>query len=792
MLLMLILCIVTLGTAIRTVHQDVLWRWFSFWVYIGGLVLIETRDFQTMDDDDDDNGGAIGADVASSMPMPRHELRLRAAAVLCVMLLLTLIGYVVLQHVLPHVELCLLAWLPVRCCWEIGPLESAPAEGAEGAEGRRSGRRQRRRGRAMNGTGTAGGDARASSNGAMASAARAEQRRRRTWAPRHNASAGALLLVCIPAAPRTALLLGGWRWADPSNASSAAPQRCACRGSISASSGLPHGYGEWSDDATHGERLKGFWEDGVPTAPFASREYGSGHALGAVRVGYLANHGEPFHGPSPFRVRRLPGRQLRYGVSDVEAEVGGHYFRNCPFTTPRMEVRIGDGGADARLPAEKQKEKGLAEEDCGCEGEWWFREAAREAAAEMAKQAAAGDNARSVQRCLRLLASPTVDVRDGRSETQPLTEALLYLPGFNTPLGFSLQRMGQLLALARLPAHIAPFVFSWPGGREMSYLSASRATEEDWMASDLLALFEGLEANGVTKVHVLAHSMGARLLLSSLPRLLSSPAIASPGRLRLANIALLSPDFPLRAFETESVPFLRNLAAAHGTVTTIYGDRHDRPLGYGEVFNRLLRRPSEGWRSLGRLWPVRGLDCDVIDTTWMQAGLPRGRSGPRHQHHHAPLALHDQSARGGRSSGVHQHRQPGRPARRPGARAGRAVNGNRRMRRRLPLPQIAHKRNKSATSTLRLRSCSLCVFDLRRYCAPAVVGARMCSTLHIAVAKVVPYCRAGMGKRVTNCNSARYTYGHATYFTRYSVHKSRVVVSFNLKLGSFPCGGAPS
>ena len=626
MLLALILCIVTLGTAIRTVHQDVLWRWFSFWVYIGGLVLIETRDFQTMDDDDDDNGGAIGADVASSMPMPRHELRLRAAAVLCVMLLLTLIGYVVLQHVLPHVELCLLAWLPVRCCWEIGPLESAPAEGAEGAEGAEEGAAAEAAAEAMNGTGTAGGDARASSNGAMASTQHAQSSG--GGEPGHPDTT-LQLEHCYSFVYRPRLGLrccwSGWRWADPSNrVLSAAPQRCAYRGSISASSGLPHGYGEWSDDATHGERLKGFWEEGVPTAPFASREYGSGHALGAVRVGYLANHGEPFHGPSPFRVRRLPGRQLRYGVSDVEAEVGGHYFRHCPFTTPRMEVRIGDGGADARLPAEKQKEKGLAEEDCGCEGEWWFREAAREAAAEMAKQAAAGDNARSVQRCLRLLASPTVDVRDGRSETQPLTEALLYLPGFNTPLGFSLQRMGQLLALARLPAHIAPFVFSWPGGREMSYLSASRATEEDWMASDLLALFEGLEANGVTKVHVLAHSMGARLLLSSLPRLLSSPAIASPGRLRLANIALLSPDFPLRAFETESVPFLRNLAAAHGTVTTIYGDRHDRPLGYGEVFNRLLRRPSEGWRSLGRLWPVRGLDCDVIDTTWMQAGLPAG------------------------------------------------------------------------------------------------------------------------------------------------------------------------
>ena len=53
-------------------------------------------------------------------------------------------------------------------------------------------------------------------------------------------------------------------------------------------------------------------------------------------------------------------------------------------------------------------------------------------------------------------------------------EAVVYLPGFNTPLNLAVQRLGQLLALSNLPARFKPFVFSLPGRRALSYLSASR------------------------------------------------------------------------------------------------------------------------------------------------------------------------------------------------------------------------------------------------------------------------------------------------------------------------------
>lgn len=209
-------------------------------------------------------------------------------------------------------------------------------------------------------------------------------------------------------------------------------------------------------------------------------------------------------------------------------------------------------------------------------------------------------------------------------------EAVVYLPGFNTPLNLAVQRLGQLLALSNLPARFKPFVFSWPGGRALSYLSASRMAADPSMADDLIRMLRALRDNGVSKVHLLAHSMGARLVLDALPALHASGLATSgaPAALRIANLVLLSPDYPMDAFLHVALPSVVRL----GCRCTIYGDRHDKPLSYSETLLWLLRSEG-GWRSLGRLsgapWAA-ALDAplaqalDVIDTTWMQAGQPAG------------------------------------------------------------------------------------------------------------------------------------------------------------------------
>jgi hypothetical protein len=97
-------------------------------------------------------------------------------------------------------------------------------------------------------------------------------------------------------------------------------------------------------------------------------------------------------------------------------------------------------------------------------------------------------------------AAPAAAAPSEECECACTDAAVVYIPGFNTPLSRALQCFGQLLALANLPTNYRPFVLSWPGGRALSYLAAHQATSEQWMADDLLALFCGLHAHGVTTV----------------------------------------------------------------------------------------------------------------------------------------------------------------------------------------------------------------------------------------------------------------------------------------------------
>ena len=61
-------------------------------------------------------------------------------------------------------------------------------------------------------------------------------------------------------------------------------------------------------------------------------------------------------------------------------------------------------------------------------------------------------------------------------------EALLYVHGFASSLHESTLPFGQLLALAALPGHIKPFIFSWPCGHFLTYFQAKRMAKSSEIA----------------------------------------------------------------------------------------------------------------------------------------------------------------------------------------------------------------------------------------------------------------------------------------------------------------------
>ena len=79
-------------------------------------------------------------------------------------------------------------------------------------------------------------------------------------------------------------------------------------------------------------------------------------------------------------------------------------------------------------------------------------------------------------------------------------EVIVYMPGFNATLLDGITVCGQLLCLADFPPHIKAFMFSWPGGRELSYFTALNYSSSPRNQADFAAFFASIIDSGVREV----------------------------------------------------------------------------------------------------------------------------------------------------------------------------------------------------------------------------------------------------------------------------------------------------
>jgi hypothetical protein len=94
--------------------------------------------------------------------------------------------------------------------------------------------------------------------------------------------------------------------------------------------GRPHGAGQWLELAAMGESLTGWWEHGLPVAPFRSQEIGSGFSFSAVRVAIVGNRLEP---KGLFSTQMFPAvdpEGLWYAVASIECSVSGKFYKHLP------------------------------------------------------------------------------------------------------------------------------------------------------------------------------------------------------------------------------------------------------------------------------------------------------------------------------------------------------------------------------------------------------------------------------------------------------------------------------
>lgn len=191
------------------------------------------------------------------------------------------------------------------------------------------------------------------------------------------------------------------------------------------------------------------------------------------------------------------------------------------------------------------------------------------------------------------------------AETRPQREVTIFVHGFNTTFIEGVYRVAQLGHDLQLPGVLAHY--SWPSlGAPLAY---AHDRDSALFARDgLQAMIEAAVAAGAPRVVLIAHSMGAHLVMETLRQMALDGSLP---RARLGGVILISPDVDVDVFRSQArrigplpQPFL------------IFTSQSDRVLGLSA---RLTGQPDR----LGNLREpqrLEGLDLTLLDVSAFRGG----------------------------------------------------------------------------------------------------------------------------------------------------------------------------
>eukprot|EP00922_Rhytidocystis_sp_ex-Travisia-forbesii_P003432 GHVS01005002.1.p1 GENE.GHVS01005002.1~~GHVS01005002.1.p1 ORF type:complete len:1134 (-),score=178.85 GHVS01005002.1:997-3987(-) len=198
-------------------------------------------------------------------------------------------------------------------------------------------------------------------------------------------------------------------------------------------------------------------------------------------------------------------------------------------------------------------------------------------------------------------------------------EGFIFCHGYNCVLVHTLAALGQMSAFAHFPTYIKSFVFNWPCGLGVAtFFDARRWAMSEKTSKAFILFITSLRRLGIRQFHIMAHSMGSRMLLFALKRAFKKhpylfetcESKAQPEEADLAQkrntiqiltLTLMNPEYFLDDFIDE-FPMLRR----HCAHITIFADSQDGALWWSEVFSR---RPALGRSAFGMRGSARGSRC---------------------------------------------------------------------------------------------------------------------------------------------------------------------------------------
>jgi len=192
-------------------------------------------------------------------------------------------------------------------------------------------------------------------------------------------------------------------------------------------------------------------------------------------------------------------------------------------------------------------------------------------------------------------------------QAAPQSQALLFVHGFNVKFNDAVRRTAQMAFDLKFPG--VAMTYSWPSNGSMSPLDYT-ADEDDaeWTVPHLAQVLVDLQRQtNVEKVHIIAHSMGARVLSQALAEARDRGFNRS-----LNNVILAAPDIDADVFKERILPRIQGMAGR----LTMYSSSGDTALLVSRTVNGNDRLGLSG-ENLVVMTGLDTVDASGVDTSFI-------------------------------------------------------------------------------------------------------------------------------------------------------------------------------
>jgi len=191
-----------------------------------------------------------------------------------------------------------------------------------------------------------------------------------------------------------------------------------------------------------------------------------------------------------------------------------------------------------------------------------------------------------------------IAARQSRSSDQT---ALVYIHGYAK--SFEEVAINTARLVYEIDYRGLPFFFSWPSRDSRVSYPADVATIA-WSALHFEEFLDRLSRqNGITEIHLVAHSLGNRALLQALVNIIARQDEARDWR--FGEVLLIAPDVDRDLFERDMLPTLKNSPSR----VTLYKSEDDFPLNVSRQVNQYIALGDAGGE------PVAYPPIETIDVT---------------------------------------------------------------------------------------------------------------------------------------------------------------------------------